>query len=74
MEIFDYELLSQNLVRLGAQGLGLPREAGERKWEARWGQDYRKGLEVGPGLRKAAASLPSRWEYFQREYSGKTHQ
>lgn len=24
MEIFDYELLSQNLVRLGAQGLGLP--------------------------------------------------
>lgn len=67
MEIFDYELLSQNLVRLGAQGLGLPREAGKRKWEARWGQGNRKVLEVGPELRKAAESLPSSWEYFQRE-------
>lgn len=67
MEIFDYELLSQNLVSLGARDLGSSERLGTREREARWGQDNRKRLGVGPELSEAAESFPSSWQYFQRE-------
>lgn len=72
MEIFDYQLLSQNLVRR-PQGEPAALQAGQRgRGEA---EPRREALGVGPRernrsraeLSQTAEHLPPSWEYFQRE-------
>lgn len=60
--------------KAGCPGPQLPRDAGDRKQEARWGQDTRKRVDIGLELSKPVlkAFLPV-GNISRGRYSGKTH-